>query len=502
METYQDIWNVAQGDDDEHTTRAALVSAMKWVLCSFRPLKTAELLDALASDSCERFDEKILLERCSNLIVEDSSGYVRLAHLSVKHFFEDWLKANFAPRSQHSQAALSSLLVVVNFRESKEKFGNLQTDAEINEYDRQIDRDSFVLYCRTHWADHYRLSERSSDLKALLDTHRDLLNCPFDNLICWIVNRTACHADDPALGIRDVNDHVEPRQLRQHLSDAVKRTLVSPGRLAALSVDRNLARFQWISAVANSKYERLDQGSNALLCANGVMSDCHTLNMYNSSELHVRDSDADGNTVIHYAAFFDVPSVMREFVRRGGDVQAVNLSGETPLQIAATENSVDCCLELVQYGVSPSAFDLDRPRRNALEQLIKDNFVVRDPAGTPLLTRSRLRVNQSGRSCRTCDLPAWLEATRRGDRSYLASETSRVGSDGKIPDCMLCTHVYKQQDMTRDQYNDPRYSMEMKVMLDADSNLAMGRDTLRCHIPGSNNLDFEFYVTGSGAYET
>ena len=136
METYQDIWNVAQGDDDEHTTRAALVSAMKWVLCSFRPLKTAELLDALASDSCERFDEKILLERCSNLIVEDSSGYVRLAHLSVKHFFEDWLKANFAPRSQHSQAALSSLLVVVNFRESKEKFGNLQTDAEINEYDR------------------------------------------------------------------------------------------------------------------------------------------------------------------------------------------------------------------------------------------------------------------------------------------------------------------------------------------------------------------------------
>jgi hypothetical protein len=500
-EIYQDIWNMALGDDDEHSTRAALIMAMKWVLCTFRPLKMVELLDALASDSCELFDEAILLERCSNLIVKDSSGYLRLAHLSVKHFFEDHLTADFAPRLQHSQAALCSLLVVAKFRQGSESFATLLSTSEDNEYDREVGRKSFALYCRLHWAQHYSLSDRNPSLRVLLDAHRDVLNRPFDNLICWVTKRTTSKPDLPSLEIVDLNEHAEPRQLRQHLLTKMKHTLAMTDPAATSTIDPSHASLQWISAVADQGHGRTQEGSNALLYASGVVDKSNTLHMDNRDELHVRDSDADGNTVLHYAAFFDASLVLHDFVQRSSYVEAVNLSGETPLQVAVAENSVDSLLGLIQCGASCSALDSDQLPRNSLEQFMDDDAASKDLTRPLYSTHSRLHVDQSGRSCRTCDLPAWLEASRQGDAPYLQPKDYRPQSDGTTPDCTLCKEMHDLRDRTRYQYSNERLSTNIRIMLDVESHSTMGRDILRFQTPGAAALDYELYITSSGTSE-
>ena len=66
--------------------------AVKWLLCSHRPLKVQEIVAAVSVDSERQYtslDAYQLLDVCCNLIVLDEESHIlRFAHLSVREYFE------------------------------------------------------------------------------------------------------------------------------------------------------------------------------------------------------------------------------------------------------------------------------------------------------------------------------------------------------------------------------------------------------------------------------
>ena len=142
-DAYQDIWSNALGNEDEIALRAVVKSAIKWVLCTFRPLQAFELAEA-ASIQLEAasysVSEEMLLGYCSNLIIKDSSGVVRLSHISVKHFFEEDRVDEFSPGEQHRQA-LSTCMAIHSTRPNFELWLTELPD--------------FEGYCFFHWPMHY-----------------------------------------------------------------------------------------------------------------------------------------------------------------------------------------------------------------------------------------------------------------------------------------------------------------------------------------------------------
>lgn len=500
METYQDIWEIALGDEDEESTRMAVTSTMKWVLCSFRPLTTVELLDALAADSGDRFDEAILLERCSNFVVKDLTGHIRLAHLSVRQFFEDQLTAEYNPSAQHSQAAWSSLLTVISFRQSShEQKASLRVSESKGRHSDVVCK-SFVDYCRASWAQHYHLSERSTRLEELLDANRRTLDEPFRNLISWTAQCSSKKPQPTNSSIRGFNGPLEFPHLREDVLEETKETTRyadDPNVLSSGSLSRP---FQWISAHSDTGIWSEDRGSNPLLFAQGLEMERGAVKFENSGELDVRDSDADGNSVLHYATFFDRSFKLRELVQKGGEMESVNLRGKTPLQIAAAECSVESFLELVKCGATWSSSDLDIIPNNALRQFLESELITPRPTLQLASTKHQVFVSMAGRKCQNCDLRTWLEASRRGEVSNMTSTRRQQREVIDAADCELC-HTVAETEATLPLQNDgERLHVTVKVIFDAESNLPPGRDTLRLQVAGGEYLECELYVTPFGMY--
>jgi len=81
-ETYEEIF--ARNVQGAHSLSLA-VRTLQWALCAFRPFDIEELRAAVAIDD-DVVTGKLLLDICSNFILVDSQGFVRLAHISVKEY--------------------------------------------------------------------------------------------------------------------------------------------------------------------------------------------------------------------------------------------------------------------------------------------------------------------------------------------------------------------------------------------------------------------------------
>lgn len=66
------------------------------------------------------------------------------------------------------------------------------------------------------------------------------------------------------------------------------------------------------------------------------------------TEQTVRTSDNVGNTALHYAAEWNLPQLMQSIIQKGGDINARNSNGETPLFSAVKTNSTAAVDSLVR----------------------------------------------------------------------------------------------------------------------------------------------------------
>src|SRR5271154_994641 len=77
---------------DQAKAKEHAMRAFKFVLCSQRPLKAAELAEAISTDpdgtSRSYVDRDYVLQICSNLIIVEEQDIVQFAHLSVREYLQ------------------------------------------------------------------------------------------------------------------------------------------------------------------------------------------------------------------------------------------------------------------------------------------------------------------------------------------------------------------------------------------------------------------------------
>jgi ankyrin repeat protein len=143
-------------------------------------------------------------------------------------------------------------------------------------------------------------------------------------------------------------------------------------------IERLKALLQSDSSLASAKDER---GSSAVMhayyrgrrdIADLILNSRAELDIFEAtasgraqvvSELLDRDADqaktwsADGFTALHYASFFNQPTIARELVRRGADVAAVSMNPMevTPLHSAAAAHATEIVRMLVESDAPVNA---------------------------------------------------------------------------------------------------------------------------------------------------
>ena len=145
----------------------------------------------------------------------------------------------------------------------------------------------------------------------------------------------------------------------------------------------------------------------------------------------VRAEQRDGDSILHAAARFGNPSLVRTIVRMGGDVNARNASGHTPLQVAEVHGRKDAIAVLRgeaeiprQTDSSRFAYDANgapyRPPEIRLDQEIVNEFgevchyrferLTEIAAQHPEVVHARASWDELGvEACAHMGQPAWTE---------------------------------------------------------------------------------------------
>jgi hypothetical protein len=122
QKAYDDILEQIRAQDG--SGGAVAERAFKWVMCSFKPLSTDELLGAVCQNPDDEdaaspvdIDADFVLEACHNLLmIEPESGKWKFAHLSVQEYFEDLYRlrrhSDWSYSSVHALAAKVCLLLL------------------------------------------------------------------------------------------------------------------------------------------------------------------------------------------------------------------------------------------------------------------------------------------------------------------------------------------------------------------------------------------------------
>lgn len=115
---YDEIYemNVQQSQD-----RINASTALKWIMCSRRPLKITELVEAVSIDMegniDTEVDETYVMQICSNLLVTDDAYFVQFAHLSVREYLMS--RKAYSDIEAQVQAAKTCLAYVLHTNISK-----------------------------------------------------------------------------------------------------------------------------------------------------------------------------------------------------------------------------------------------------------------------------------------------------------------------------------------------------------------------------------------------
>jgi hypothetical protein len=133
-DTYDEIYknNIQDGPHSQKLAEKSL----KWVLCCARPLEIEELGAAVSVEEEEMVETELIVSLCSNLLLIDQGGFVRLAHLSVREYLEvkvvDGIKL-FAPEASHVEVATTCLFYWMKIR------GGESTEDEASLDDETVD---------------------------------------------------------------------------------------------------------------------------------------------------------------------------------------------------------------------------------------------------------------------------------------------------------------------------------------------------------------------------
>jgi len=299
------------------------LNAFRWVLCSYEPLQSETLLDAVTveidgsggfSSECMASRATDLLKACQNLLILDECLNVfRFAHLSA----EEFLETQQLYVDSHSEIAKICLSLVCSSRSWMDYDATLET-REGRLHDRHL-----LLYAAVFWPWHLRRCKDSCQILTAL----------------W-----EAFVSEPTFHHRI--DHHCQRVQTADSGDA------ACGFGLAWKLNKTKSQFTRM-AVEKSKFPSTSTCDSVQRGGIGRLQPCTS--MFGDPGGAKHPPDAGGCcTPLHEVAKNGYLEVARLFVDRGADVSAANGDGWTPLHEAAKHGDGELARMLVDRGADVS----------------------------------------------------------------------------------------------------------------------------------------------------
>lgn len=458
---YRQVYNDAIGIGEMR--KHLVVSIMSWVLCSFRQLSLSDLVSLLSAELQQpNLTKGNVLLICSNLIVETSLGLVRIAHLSVRQFFEDHLmdeSVGFNPSHQHLRVAISCI-------------GNLN-----------LPNAAMKLYSAQYWSIHSRNATPSLELDELL-RHVPGSDSPLDVTHQLVASRGPLDLRD-TLGNTSLHNAILRRDKKQvQLLLDVDLVFHRPSHLCKVP---NFSGDLPIHVAASRGFTEI---LGLLLRADSGLT---TKNEWGLTPLHdavihsqegfvaealrlkagLKVLDKRGGTLLHTATFCKNASITKLLLSSGFDPELKNEDGDTPRDVAQRRD----------------------PRH------VARIFDTHDPAGEQenYNERPSIQIAESN-LCSYCNVQLWIEGSRNGlSYPHWASlEELERSAKNSCPLCQLILDSV-QKDTDVQETTGDQVSIQATVAIAADARRrSQPRDVLSISVDSRDILELEFCIDGHG----
>jgi hypothetical protein len=292
LDAYEELYKYALGDEEEESRRSVVKAAMKWVLCSFTQLRADALCYAVSIQPDGTEDEDItvddILAYCSNFLVRVSGDVIKLAHLSVRQFFEERKSVEFSPPQQHLQIAIACLQRVHSRADGEGAVGSVfdLLDLLVPQAHKKLGGGigdglaSFNHYTYSYWSMHCRASSKCDELTKLLESP-------------------------------DTRDVFRSELTPLHMEIATGTDLAKPDILGNTLLHKSVL-------------DNNDPGIDLLLQVDTLLDHLGLVNIRNGA----------GHSALHLAVMMGHDDVFRNLIAVGASTEIEDFYGLTPLQMA------------------------------------------------------------------------------------------------------------------------------------------------------------------------
>ncbi|KAI9932609.1 hypothetical protein MW887_008856 [Aspergillus wentii] len=509
---YQELYEYALGAEDEHSRRHVVKTAITRVLCSFTRVTQYDLLHAVSVQPDGSIDMtiqlEVILDYCSNFLVKEPSGIIKLAHLSVRQFFERM--PEFAPPQQHLRVASYCLQVVQSLsvegdiqlhrsqRPGTRDFSRLRSSLVIPKALVDLKAvDTATIYSYLYWSAHCRATLGSVKLS---ESHwaggvRDVLVEDLTPLHSMIAAGRDFSTRD-VLGNTKLHEVVQQNQLAE--LDLLLRLDSLQGQ-SQLNVENkagnlpiHLAAMRGFRdafhdlALAGSRLDATNSYGLTPLQLAIIFGRVEILQLACRIGIDIYQPDRFGNCLLHCASFISRTDIVHVLLKAGACPDVPNQAGDTPFFEPLKWANVTTNIRNKIGGVAADEF-LKHSREPATDDRRKArgySLKFRHQADQPKVCIDDAEIS----SCRFCNLQTWLEGSQEGLQYDLSSSDEEL-ADMDANGCKLCQLLIKELSSAR-----LSKTSEVKVRVALES----GRDILALSYAGSE-IELEFCINSEGS---
>lgn len=352
----------ATGGEDEHGRREAVVSALRWVLSAFRPLTLRELAYAASinhqdGSASRGAQEGELLEFCSNLLVQDSTGIMQVAHLSVREYLERRMPPEFALKTAHAEAALTSLY----FKQSRNCIKELFRGSAVIQQGHVALTKGFYEYVEANWARHCQQASDDPLVKAMLDrvTKSAEEQVPARGKDAPVEDKTLENhgglGKDNGPGL--AGDTPDPGSIDTFQDFPNWITALHYGTFHKINMNEEIARYITRKVARNADLNNVDYLGDTILHRMVKVRFGAAVGLLIQGGAAVSAQNYAGNTPLHEAAIYGFDEGARQLLIAHTDRNARNAHGQTALHLSIVHKSSAVFETLLSAGVDCLARD-------------------------------------------------------------------------------------------------------------------------------------------------
>lgn len=523
--TYMQVYEAAIGIQEDRR-KEIVTTALRWVLCAFRTLTLRELAyatsvrpDGTVADSIQ---EGLLMEFCSNFLIEDAIGNVRLAHLSVRHYLEGRTPPDFDAEVTHLQAALTCLY----FANSPKYHEIGSSSADTFQHGNVVLTKSFHKYVQANWSRHCREAKKSTEMSALMDKfalestaqqRATALSEPegFDigATSQSDISRRWIDLLWPAdLGAIDFIEQFIARggdlTIRNELGNTLLHEAVRfrvPEVMSLLinsGAPVNARNGQGNTSLHLAALHRFGLGAQLLLQAR---ADKNARNSKGGTPLHIAISlavqdvidtllsanadgvarDHFGDTPIHRAAAVGNSIVTESLLGMGFSPDGKNQDGKTPLSLAIELHYAKVATVLVKHGALVTVDDLAALKKLGLDEVAELHSQRQQQIGrNPMCPEQGLQESKytyivelpnGSHACDRCNISSWLTCSRQGTSYRHHSSLQQLFASAENG-CPLCEVFCRQLPEAESLYSAEYAGEQLTVSLEPSNTQGSRQD--------------------------